>query len=86
MGGGGVSDQLLMLSPEMVKYQIPISAGGVGGGGGWSPTFDAKSRNAKNPKFPFLQVGGWVGDQLLMPTPEMLKSQIPISAGGGLGW
>ena len=59
--------------------------------GGWQPTFDAKSRNVKIPNSHFW--GGWVdeggvGCQLLMLSPEMLKSQIPIFVVVGLvgGW
>ena len=140
-GGGGLAVNFLMLSPEMLKSQIPISwVGGWWGGGlqstfdtesrnakipnshfwggwvggwvwgkwwstfdaesrnakipnnhfwgrgkGWQPTFDAKSRNAKIPNSHFWGGGGWdVGSQLLMLSPEMLKSQIPISGVGGL--
>ena len=42
----GIESQLLMLSPEMLKSQIHIFAGGEVG--------DAESKNAKNPKFTFL--------------------------------
>ena len=47
----------------MLKSQIHIFAGvcGGGGGGGWRPTFDAEPKNAKIPKFTFLQVGGGGG-------------------------
>ena len=51
-GGGGVSkNYFLMLSPKIIKSQIPIMVGG-GGGGGRSEnlTFDAKSKNHKIPK------------------------------------
>ena len=51
-GGGGERDQLLILSPEMLKSQIPI----LGGGG--QPTFDAESRNAKIANFHFGIGGG----------------------------
>ena len=49
--GGGGDSQLLMLSPKMLKAQIHIFAGRQGGGwgGGWQPTFDAESKNAKIP-------------------------------------
>ena len=54
---------------------------------GWWPTFDAESRNTNIPN----SHGGWVGGggvggQLLMLSPELLKSQIPIDWGGGGGW
>ena len=78
----------------MLKSQIYIFAGGGGGvcgwptfdafaeGGGW-PTFDAKS---KNPKFTSLQVGGGgggggFGSQLLMPSPNLLKSKKKFTRG-----
>ena len=55
-GGGGVGNQLLMLSPNLLKSRIPMSrlgrGGGVGGrgeGGVWWPTFDAESKFAKIP-------------------------------------
>ena len=76
MGGGGIGSQLLMLSPEMLKSQIPIS-----GVGGW-PTFDAESGNAKIPNFHFF-LGGW------WPTfdAESRNAQIPNShLGGRAGW
>ena len=38
-----------MLSPEMLKFQIHIFAGGEC----WQPTFDAESKNAKIPKSHF---------------------------------
>ena len=78
----GIESQLLMLSPEMLKFQIHIFAGG----GGWWPTFDAESKNAK--KVPNSHFHRWergptfVGSQILMLSPKMLKSQIHIFAGG----
>ena len=47
--------QLLMLSPNLLKSQIPYTAGGGGGGGGGVvenadlPTFDAECKSAKIP-------------------------------------
>ena len=43
------------------------------------------SKSGPELKFPFPQVGRGVGDQLWMLSPEMLKSKILISAGGGGG-
>ena len=63
-----------MQSPEMLKSKIPIFASW---GGGWWPTFDAESRNAK---IQFLQGEG--GNKLLILSPELLKSKIPIFAWG----
>ena len=60
---------------ESKNAKIPNSH--LAGGKCWQPTFDAES---KNPNFIFLQVWrrGSVGSQLLMLSPEMLKSQIHI--------
>ena len=49
--------QLLMLCPNLLKSQIPMSMMGLGGrgevgGGKQFPTFDAESKFAKNPKCP----------------------------------
>ena len=54
-------------------------------GCGQFPTFDADSKNAKNPQVPFLGVGGGLvtNFQLLMLSLKMLKSQSNISGGGG---
>ena len=60
--------------------------GGGGGGGGISgnqfPTFDADSKFAKIPKFPCAGGGGGgfveTNFQLLMLSPNLLKSQISI--------
>ena len=41
--------QLLVLSPKMLKFQIPISRFREGGGGQFS-TFDAESKFAKSKK------------------------------------
>ena len=56
------------------------------GGGGWWLTFDAGSRNAKIQNSEFCKWGGGGGEfdgQLLMLSPEVLKSKIPIFAGEG---
>ena len=81
-GRGGIGGQLLMLSPGMPKSQIPINWG-VGGWVGWQPTFDAESRNAKIPNSNLGRgvEGRVVGDQLLMLSPEILTSQIPMVGG-----
>ena len=42
-----------MLSPEMLKSQIHIFAGGEG----WQPIFDAESKNAKIPNSHFHKWG-----------------------------
>ena len=76
LGGGDPGNQLLMLSPKMLKFQNHIFVGGGGGEGGWWPTFDAESKNAKIPNSHFSGGGG--GGQLLMLSPKMLKSQIHI--------
>ena len=57
------------------------------GGGGWWPTFDAESKNAKiqNSHFHRWGGGGGVGSQLLMLTPKMLKFKIQIFTGGWVG-
>ena len=64
----------------MLKSLIHIFADGEG----WQPTFDAESKNPKIPNSHCCR-GGWVGGQLLMLSPKMLKSQIHIFAGVGRG-
>ena len=56
-------------------------------GGGWQPTFNAESKSAKNPKFPIGGEGGLTNFQLLMPSPNLLKSPNSLygGAGGGVG-
>ena len=49
--------QLLMLSPNLLKYQIPYMVGG-GGGDELFPTFDAESKPAKIPN----SLYGWGGE------------------------
>ena len=81
---GRVGCQVLILSSKMLKSQIHIFTGGRGC---QQPTFDAESRYAKMPNSHFCRFGkGRVGSQLLMLSPEMLKSQIYIFAGGGGSW
>ena len=84
--------QLLMLSSNLLKSKIPMS-GGWGGGGWWNqfPTFDAEFKFAKVQNSHV--EGGWAGVvggtsfQLLMLSPNLLKSKIPMSGGwvGGGG-
>ena len=77
--------QLLMLSLKILKSRIPISWGGGGGGGGVAhlPTFDAESKNPKIQNSHFQGGGGGLLTcQLLMLSPKILKSRIPISRGG----
>ena len=58
-----VDGQLLMLSTNLLKSQIPMSrVGGWVGGGGWQPTFDAKSKVLKS-QLPMFRVGGGGGWQ-----------------------
>ena len=90
-GGGGwmtANFQLLMLSPNLLKSQSPFMV--VGGGGvcdGQLPTFDAESKSAKIPKSLYGGGGGCVmaNFQLLMLSPNLLKSKNPFTVGGGLG-
>ena len=138
-GGGGrgvceVNIQLLMLSSNLLRSQIPFTVWGRGGrwssnfwcwvqicwdpkfplwwgrgGGGEHPTFDTESIFAKIPhslysaggggggeegehstsdaKFPLQWGGGGgceVNIQLLMLSPNLLRSQIPLGGGGGV--
>ena len=60
-----------MLSPNLLKSQIPNKVGGgrggevVGWGGNQLPTFDAESKSAKIPNSPYGVGGGeGGGDQL----------------------
>ena len=55
----------------------------LAGGKCWRPTFDAESKNAKIPNSHCCRWGGGVGGQLLMLSPNMLKSQIHIFTGVG---
>ena len=114
MRGVGVGGQLLMLNPEMLKSQIPISGVGewgrrVGGqllmlswemlksqkfhfwGGGGrglgSPLSEGNFKISKSsPELKFSFLGGEVASQLLMLSPEMLKTQIAIYRGTGGTW
>ena len=47
-----------MLSPELLKPEIPISRLTLWGVGHWRKIFDAESRNTKIPNSHFW--GGWV--------------------------
>ena len=51
----GVSGQLLMLSPKMLKS--PKFTFSQVGEGGWQPSLDAQSRNAKIPNSHFCRWG-----------------------------
>ena len=53
------------------------------GGVARRPTFDAESKNPKIQNSHFRGVGGLLAGQLLMLSPKILKSKIPISGGGG---
>ena len=69
--------QLLMLSPNLLKSQSPIT---VGGGGGVSdnqfPTFDAESKSAQIPKSHY-GGGGGGGDQLSKVKKSTSRSPFP---------
>ena len=76
-GGGGNNCQLLMLSPNLLKFQSPFA---VGGGGNQLPTFDAEFRNAKIP-MSYFWGGGGVNFQVLMLSPDLLKSKNNFTRG-----
>ena len=81
-GGGGTNFQLLMLSPNLLKSKIPIF--GEGGHGHQFPTFVAESKFAKIQLSHFR--GGAVMEtnfQLLLQSPNLLKSKVPIFGGEG---
>ena len=60
-GGWGVHDgQLLTLSPNLLRSQIPYMVGGGGGGGTCWPTFDTESKSAKF-QIPYGVVWAWGG-------------------------
>ena len=88
-GVGGTNFQLLMLSSNLLKSKIPmLRVGGWGGvGGNQFPTFNAEFKFAKIQKFPCQGGGGLVETnfQLLMLSPNLLKSKILMSRGGGVG-
>ena len=75
-----VGSQLLMLSPKMLKS--PKFTFSQVGEGGWQPSLDAESRNAKIPNSHFHRWDRGIESQLLMLSPKMLKSQIQIFTGG----
>ena len=87
-GGGRVGEpnfQLLMLSPNLLKSQIPMLGGGRGEGeGGWwnqLPTFDTEFKFAKiqNSRVQWgMGGGGGIGGpnfQLLMVSPNFPKKK-----------
>ena len=84
---GGTNFQLLVLSPNLLKSKIPMSGGGGGGGRGGNPfsTFDAEFKFAKIQNSHVQWRGGGFGGthfQLLMLSPNLLKSKISMSMGG----
>ena len=92
VGGGGLGPnfQLLMPSPNLLKTQIPHMVVMRGGAGEQHPTFDVESKTAKNTNSLYSRGGGGeLGPnfQLLMPSPNLLKTQIPytVRVGGGEG-
>ena len=87
-GGGGVklgpNFQLLMLSPNLLKSQISHMV--EGGGGCWDSTsnfsFDAESKSAKIPNFPY---GGWWGEEVLGPPNfQLLMLLLVLTSGKNL--
>ena len=91
--GGGLVEtnfQLLMPSPNLLKSTVPIFRNGGGGGSGGAhgsqfPTFDAESKFAKIHSSHLGGGGGLMETnfQLLMPSPNLLKSKVPIFGRGG---
>ena len=83
-GGEGFGIQLSTVDAEFKFAKTPKCHFQ---GRGQSPTFDTESKFAEIPKSHFLGGGGGLGlginSQLLMLSPKLLKSQSPISAGGG---
>ena len=72
-----------MLSPKMLKS--PKFTFSQVGEGGWQPTFDGESKNAKIPNSHFHRWDRGIETKLLMLSPKMLKSQIHIFTGVD-GW
>ena len=70
-------------SQNLQKSQIPHTVAV----GNQLPTFDAESKSAKTLNSLYKGGGGGLvtNFQLLMPSPNLLKSQIPIWWGGGGG-
>ena len=80
--------QLLMLSPNLLRSQIPYTLGGGGVHDEQLPTFDAESKSAKIPNYLYDRGGGGfisANFQLLMLSPNLLRSQIAYMVGGGGG-
>ena len=78
--------QLLVVSPNLLKSQIPFTVG-EGGARTQLSTFHAESKSAKIPNSLYGVRGGGRGlgpnFQLLMLSPNLLKSQIPFMVGWG---
>ena len=79
-----------MLGPNLLKSQssIVVCVWGGGGVGNQLSIFDAESKSAKIPKFYCgVCLGGGeelaTNFQFLMLSPHLLKSQSPITVGGG---
>ena len=89
VGGGLVETnfKLFMLSPNLLKSKFPLSSEGGGGFGGYQfSTFDAESKFAKiQNSYVERGWGGLVNTnfQLLMLSPNWLKSKFPMYRGGG---
>ena len=76
-----INFQVLLLSPNVLKSKVPILGGGHG-----NPTFVAESKFAKIKSSHFF--GGWGGFieinfQLLLLSPNVLKSKVPFVFFGG---
>ena len=74
-----------MLSPNLLNSKVPIFGGGGGACGNRFSTFDAESKFAKIQSSHFQGGGGLMvtNFQLLLLSPNLLKSKVPISGGRG---
>ena len=96
-GGGGegggcmtANFQLLVLSPNLLKSKSPFARWEGDLHDGQLPTLDAESKSANIPKIPLRQLAGvgrsvMANFQLLMLSPNLLKSKSSFMASDGKG-
>ena len=84
--GGGGSGPTFDAESKSAKNLNSLYSG-EGGEYGLGPMFDADSKSdIKKPTFPIAGEGDGVQDQLLMLSPNLLKTYIPYTVGSGANW